>query len=84
MASNSTGAVDSVTFSFINDSVFTSVKSTESSLKSTISGLGENPTTVDLLMTQQAVQQWTLLVQIQSTITKEVGDAMKGIVQKAA
>jgi len=84
MASSNTGSVDSVTFSFINENVFNAVKSTESSLKSTINSLGSNPTTADLLMTQQGVQQWSLMVQIQSTITKEVGDAMKGVIQKAS
>ena len=84
MATPNAGSVDALTFGVINDTVFNVVKSTESNFKSTISGLGENPTTTDLLMVQQGVQQWTLMVQIQSTVTKEIGDAMKGIIQKAS
>jgi hypothetical protein len=38
---------------------------------------------VDLLDLQSKVQQWTLITQLVSTITQEVGNAMKGIVQKS-
>ncbi|VVE47863.1 hypothetical protein PIN31115_04489 [Pandoraea iniqua] len=76
--------VDSMTYSFVNSTVFNTVKSTESDLKTIISGLGDNPTTSDLLMVQQDVQKWTLIVQVQSTITKEMADSYKGIIAKAA
>lgn len=72
-----------LTFDFINTTVNKSMKSKEDQLKSTIAGLGDNPSTQDLLMVQQEVTQWTLMSQIQSTLVKEIGDAMKGVIQKA-
>ena len=56
----------------------------ESELRDMIAGLKENASTLDLLKLQQQMQQWTMFTQIQSTVVKEVGDAMKGVIQKAA
>lgn len=44
----------------------------------------EGPSTIDMLTMQQQVQQWSMLVQVVSTIYKEVTDALKGVVQKSA
>ncbi len=44
----------------------------------------EGPSTIDMLTLQQQVQQWSMLVQVVSTIYKEVTDALKGVVQKSA
>jgi type III secretion protein F len=72
-------------FSNINTAVLNAVKSKEAALRSTIEGMSAGePTTLDLLMMQQEVQQWTMMTQIQSTLVKEVADAMKGVIQKAA
>lgn len=72
-------------FSNINNAVLNAVRSKETALKSTIEGMSNGePTTLDLLMMQQEVQQWTMMTQIQSTLVKEVADAMKGVIQKAA
>ncbi|AVO50549.1 type III secretion protein [Melaminivora suipulveris] len=56
----------------------------ESELRTMIGGLNEQASTLDLLKLQQQIQQWTMFTQIQSTVTKEVADAMKGVIQKAA
>ncbi|GAB2735002.1 hypothetical protein GCM10027019_13060 [Melaminivora jejuensis] len=56
----------------------------ESELRDMIAGLKENASTLDLLKLQQQMQQWTMFTQIQSTVVKEVADAMKGVIQKAA
>lgn len=42
-----------------------------------------NPTANDLLQMQQQMQNWTNITQIQSEITKELGDTLKGVVQRA-
>jgi|JI7StandDraft_1071085.scaffolds.fasta_scaffold266648_2 type III secretion protein F len=81
-----TGAVSAptgLTFDFINNSVAKVAQSKETELRNLIGSLGENPSTADLLALQQQVQQWTLTTQVQSTVIKEVADALKGIVQKA-
>lgn len=56
----------------------------ETELKTTIEGMGPEASTLDLLKLQQQMQQWTMFTQIQSTVVKEVADAMKGVIQKAA
>lgn len=54
---------------------------TETNLRTVLEKGGDS--TQDLLAMQQAVTKWTLTVQMQTTIVKEVGDAMKGIIQKS-
>lgn len=77
-------AVSSSTLSFdyINSTVASAVQTKETALLDQIQNLGPNPTTADLLTLQQGVQQWTMMTQIQSTLVKEVSDAMKGVIQK--
>jgi len=69
---------------FLNDTVMKSIGRQEQDLKTTIEKAGNNPTTGDLLMLQQGVQKWSMTVQIQSTMVKELSDAMKGVIQKAS
>lgn len=73
-----------LTFDSINSSIAQVTTTREAALKQTISGLGESPTTSDMLKMQQEIQQWSMFTQIQSTIVKELSDAMKGVIQKAA
>ncbi len=73
----------SVTMDFINNTDNKAVSNKETSLMKVITDMGDAPTTQDLLLLQQQVQQWTLFTQIQSTLVKEVSDAMKGVIQKA-
>ncbi|QXL83607.1 EscF/YscF/HrpA family type III secretion system needle major subunit [Comamonas sp. NLF-1-9] len=42
-----------------------------------------NVSQADMLMLQADLQKWSMMIQLQSTITKELGDALKGIIQKA-
>jgi len=44
---------------------------------------GTDVSTTTMLELQSMTQKWSLLTQIQSTLVKEVSDAMKGVVQKA-
>jgi type III secretion protein F len=44
----------------------------------------DSPSTVDMLDLQQQVQQWSMMIQVVSTLYKEVTDALKGVVQKSA
>ena len=37
-----------------------------------------------MLNLQQQVQQWSMLIQVVSTLYKEVSDALKGVVQKSS
>jgi type III secretion protein F len=73
-----------LTFDYINNSVYRVVQQREAALRDQISALGSNPSSADLLNLQQQIQQWTMMNQVQSTLVKEVSDALKGIIQKAA
>lgn len=77
------GATSGLTFDYINNSVANAVRTKEASLMTQISKLGTDPTTADLLALQQQIQQWTMMTQVQSTLVKEISDAMKGVIQKA-
>ena len=84
MATSSvTASSGGLTFDYINNSIANVVQTKETELKNLIGAMGANPTTADLLSMQQQVQQWTLTTSVQSTVVKEVADALKGIVQKA-
>jgi len=72
-----------VTFDTINSTLYNVVQTKEQDLRTQISALGPSPTTADLLNMQSQLQQWTMLVQVQSTVVKELSDALKGIVQKS-
>jgi type III secretion protein F len=72
-----------VTFSFINNTVATALNQRETTLRDSITKVGAEPSSVQLLDLQQQVQQWTLMVSIQSTMAKQVGDSMREVIQKA-
>lgn len=78
-----TATSSGLNFDYINSSIATIVKNRESALQTQISSLGESPSTADLLTLQQQIQQWSMTTQIQSTLVKEVSDALKSIIQKA-
>ena len=77
--SNSSG----LSIDFIGTTVGKSTESAETKLKQEIEVLGDDPSAQDLIMLQQKVGEWTLMLQIESTLVKEVADAMKGVIQKA-
>lgn len=75
-----------INFETVNRTIAQSVTAREASLRRTITEVGnqETPSSVDLLLMQQEIQQWSMMIQIQSTVVKELSDSMKGIIQKSA
>ena len=59
------------------------MQAVESNLQQTLAAAASNPDTITMLKVQQQVQQWSLMSSIQSTVVKEVADAMKAAIQKA-
>jgi hypothetical protein len=55
----------------------------EANIATTISAMGPNPTTMDLLNMQTQLTKWTMATEMQSSITKTLGDALKGVIQKS-
>ena len=62
---------------------FAALETRETGLRATLESASAEPTTLEMLKMQQQVQSWSMLVQIVSTIYKEVSDALKGVVQKS-
>lgn len=75
-------------FNAINDTIYKSIATQESKLRNTISGISTdadgNVSQTDLLKMQQETQQWTMLIDLQSTITKQIADSLKGVIQKSS
>lgn len=80
----SPSASSGMNFAYIAQKMGPVLDNTETALRTKMDGLGPNPTQTDLLDMQVGLQKWTMLIQLQSTINKELGDALKGIIQKAA
>ena len=77
-------SIDGLNFDYIGTTVANVVQANETALKARIARLDTaNTSPTELLLLQQEVSKWTLMTQIQSTLVKEVSDAMKGIIQKA-
>lgn len=72
-----------VSFQTIEDNILPSVQTADTNLKTLIAGLGDNPTPQDLLLMQATLTIFTVMIEIHTTMTKVLGDAMKGIVQKS-
>lgn len=75
-------------FNALNDTIYNSIRSQESKLRSTISSISTdadgNISQTDLLKLQQQTQQWTMMIELQSTITKQISDSLKGVIQKSS
>ena len=71
-------------FNVIKEKISGNTATYETNLKANIDGIGANPTTADMLKLQFDIQQWSVMTNLQSTITKELGDTLKSVIQKAA
>jgi type III secretion protein F len=76
----------SVSSDYISQIGITALNTRETKLRAAIDAVGqkESPSTVDMLDLQQQVQQWSMMIQVVSTLAKEVTDALKGVVQKSS
>jgi type III secretion protein F len=75
-------------FNAVNDTIYNSIRTQESKLRDTISSISTdadgNVSQTDLLKLQQQTQQWSMMIELQSTITKQISDSLKGIIQKSS
>ncbi len=76
----------SLSSDYINQLGINALNTRETNLRAAIEKVNakESPSSVDMLDLQQQVQQWSMMIQIVSTLAKEVTDALKGVVQKSA
>ncbi|MBB1625159.1 EscF/YscF/HrpA family type III secretion system needle major subunit [Achromobacter sp. UMC71] len=88
MALNGLTGSSGLNFNSVNSTIYDSIRSQESNLQTTLSNMRTNAdgsvSQADMLKMQQQVQQWTMLIEIQSTITKQIADSLKGVIQKAS
>ncbi|WP_028605273.1 EscF/YscF/HrpA family type III secretion system needle major subunit [Ottowia thiooxydans] len=80
MATSTSG----INFSFLSETMGSVLTNAETALSSRVANMGPNPTQADLLEMQVGLQKWTMMIQLQSTLNKELGDALKGVIQKAS
>lgn len=88
MAINGLSGSSSLNFNNLNNTIYDSLRTQETRLNRTLSAIGSNAdgevSQADMLRMQQEIQQWTMMVEIQSTITKQIADSLRGVIQKAS
>lgn len=81
---SSTSGSGTLSLEYITNVGLNSVDAFENQIKAKFDQTrGTDVSTTTMLELQSMTQKWSLLTQIQSTLIKEVSDAMKGVVQKA-
>jgi type III secretion apparatus needle protein len=81
---SSTSSSGTLSLDYITNMGLSSVDAYETQIKAKFDQTrGTDVSTTTMLELQSMTQKWSLLTQIQSTLIKEVSDAMKGVVQKA-
>ncbi|MEI2417087.1 EscF/YscF/HrpA family type III secretion system needle major subunit [Orrella sp. JC864] len=88
MALNGLTGSSSLNFNNLNNSIYNSLRTQETRLNQTLSSIGTNAdgqvSQADMLRMQQQIQQWSMLIEIQGTITKQIADSLKSVIQKAS
>lgn len=69
-------------FTSISDYAAGGITSAEAAIVAQIGK--ENPTATDLIALQTAVQQWSLAISTTSSVIKDLGDSLKGVIQRAS
>lgn len=72
----------SLNFDTVNQAIGRTLETKQAELRAFTESM-DPESTVDLLRMQQMMQEWTMMTQLQSTLVKEIGDALKGIIQKS-
>jgi type III secretion protein F len=74
---------NSLSFGDVETNVLKNADTKEGDLLTQIKALGDSPSTMDMLLLQERMQQWSMLIDLQATIVKTMSDTMKGIIQKS-
>ncbi|HCT9233388.1 EscF/YscF/HrpA family type III secretion system needle major subunit [Alcaligenes sp. Marseille-Q7550] len=77
-----------VSFNTLNNTIYNSILSQESRLSSQISGVSAKGdgdiSQTDMLKLQQEINKWTIMIDLQSTMAKQISDSIKGVIQKSS
>ncbi|MEK7346558.1 MAG: EscF/YscF/HrpA family type III secretion system needle major subunit [Pseudomonadota bacterium] len=81
---SSTSSSGTLSLDYISNVGLNAVDAYETAIKAKFDQTrGTEVSTTTMLELQSMTQKWSLMTQIQSTLIKEISDAMKGVVQKA-
>ncbi|WP_313625282.1 EscF/YscF/HrpA family type III secretion system needle major subunit [Achromobacter sp.] len=88
MAINGLTGSSGLNFNSVNSTIYDSIRTQETNLQSTLASMQTNAdgsvSQAQMLQMQQQIQQWTMMIDIQSTITKQIADSLKGVIQKSS
>jgi type III secretion protein F len=75
-----------ITYSSITAAVTPAMQSVDNNLQSELDAISQkaDPTPEDLMTLQVDSQQWSMVAQIGSTINKDLGDTLKGVIDKTS
>lgn len=73
-----------LTFDNIVSSFSTAYDNSTAAVNSAIANMQNSQDPTALLQMQMAMQKWSMLVELQGTLSKTLSDTMKGIIQKAS
>ena len=88
MALNGLTGSSGLNFNNVNSTVYESIRTQETNLRQTLSTISTdadgNVSQADMLAMQQQISQWTMMVEVQSTISKSISDSLKSVIQKSS
>lgn len=84
----STFNASGLNFDNVNNTIYTAIGTQESNLKQTLATVSQNAdgsvSQANMLKMQQQIQQWSSMIEIQSTIIKQISDSLKSVIQKSS
>jgi len=72
-----------LTLGTINDTLSPKIETADTNITTSLEALGTDPSPVEMLKMQREIATLTIMIDIQATLTKSLGDSIKGIVQKS-
>lgn len=70
----------SISLETLNNTLTPVFQTAETRLSDKIDSLGESPTTADMMMLQQEIARYSILVQMHSTIIKDFKESVQGVI----
>ncbi len=73
-------AFKSISLETLNNTLTPVFQAAETRLSDRIDSLGESPTTADMMLMQQEIARFSILVQLHSTLIKDFKESVQGVV----
>ena len=74
---------NTLSLKYIEDTFIPAVETSHAAVKTAIATLGSDGDIGEMLKIQLKMQGYTTMTELTSSVTKQVGDSIKGIVQKS-